>query len=233
MEITDKRVADLIRAAGAGDPPAGSEARKIADYYAAYMDETRIEALGLGPIQPELQAIARVRTRRSLARALGETLRADVDILNNTNLHTERLFGLWVAQDLDDPTAYAPFLVQGGLGLPDRDYYLIPRRGWRISAPSIAPISPTSCGWRTFREAQAKADRIFDLEHKIALTHVSRADAEDVRKGDNHWTRDDFAAHAPGLDWDDLFCSGGPRRAARLRGLGAGRRGGHLGPGRP
>ena len=209
VEITDKRVADLIRAAGAGDPPAGSEARKIADYYAAYMDETRIEALGLGPIQPELQAIARVRTRRSLARALGETLRADVDILNTTNLHTERLFGLWVAQDLDDPTAYAPFLVQGGLGLPDRDYYLNPsprmediRAKYRAHIANVLRLADIP-------EAQAKADRIFDLEHKIALTHVSRADAEDVRKGDNHWTRDDFAAHAPGLDWTTYFAAAG------------------------
>ena len=55
---------------------------------------------------------------------LGSTLRADVDALNNTNFYTENLFGLWVAQDLDDPTHYSPFLLQGGLGMPDRSYYV-------------------------------------------------------------------------------------------------------------
>ena len=55
---------------------------------------------------------------------LGSTLRADVDVLNTTNFYTENLFGLWVAQDLDDPTHYSPFLLQGGLGMPDRSYYV-------------------------------------------------------------------------------------------------------------
>ena len=40
--------------------------------------------------------------------------------------YTENLFGLWVAQDLDEPTRYVPFLLQGGLVMPDRDYYLDP-----------------------------------------------------------------------------------------------------------
>jgi len=209
VEVTDKRVADLIKAAGDNDPPEGSEARKIADYYATYMDETRIEFLGLGPIQPELNAIASLRTRRALARALGGTLRADVDILNNTTLHTERPFGLWVAQDLDDPRAYAAFLVQGGLGLPDRDYYLSPaprmediRAKYRAHIANVLRLAG-------YADVDAKAARIFDLEHKIALTHVSRADAEDVQKGDNHWTRADFAARAPGLDWASYFAAAG------------------------
>jgi putative endopeptidase len=209
VEITDKRVADLIKAAGANNPARGSEARKIADFYATYMDEDRIEALGLAPVRPELTAIAGIRSRQALARALGGTLRADVDILNNTALHTERLFGLWVAQDLDDPKSYSPFLVQGGLGLPDRDYYLAAsprmediRVKYRAHIAAVLKLAG-------FPDAEARAARIFDLEHKIALTHVSRADAEDVQKGDNHWTRADFAARAPGLDWTGYFAAAG------------------------
>jgi putative endopeptidase len=209
VEITDKRVADLIKAAGANDPARGSEARKIADFYATYMDDERIEALGLAPVRPELTAIAEVRSRRALARALSGTLRADVDILNNTALHTERLFGLWVAQDLDDPKSYSPFLVQGGLGLPDRDYYLAAsprmediRVKYRAHIAAVLKLAG-------FPNAEARAAAIFDLEHKIALTHVSRSDAEDVEKGDNHWTRADFAARAPGLDWTGYFAAAG------------------------
>ena len=55
---------------------------------------------------------------------LGETLRADVDALNNTNFFTENLFGLWVAGGLNDPAHNMPYLMQGGLGMPDRAYYL-------------------------------------------------------------------------------------------------------------
>src|SRR6202007_2828458 len=66
-----------------------------------------------------------IRTRRALAAELGRELRADVDAMNNTQFHTANLFGLWVEQDLNDPGRYAPYLLQGGLGLPDRDYYLV------------------------------------------------------------------------------------------------------------
>ncbi len=88
------------------------------------MDTTAIDAAGLTPIQPLLDSIAAIVDRRDLARVLGSTLRADVDVLNNTNYYTENLFGLWVAQDLDDPTHYSPFLLQGGLGMYDRSYYV-------------------------------------------------------------------------------------------------------------
>ena len=216
VEATDRHVADLIRTAGDSAPAPGSEARKIADYYASYMDEVRIELMGLAPIKPELAAIARSRDRRALAKGLGASLRSDVDILNNTSLHTERLFGLWVAQDLDDPTTYAAFLVQGGLGLPDRDYYLNPsarmeaiRAQYRTHIANVLKLAG-------FADTQARAARIFDLEHKIALTHVSRADAEDVQKGDNHWTRADFTTRAPGLDWTDYFAAAGLAKQDRF-----------------
>ncbi len=124
-ELTAERTAELIRTAAAG-AAAGTEARKIGDYYDSFMDEAAIESKGAGPLQPGLEAIDAIKSRAALARSLGATLRADVDVLNNTNLQTENLFGLWVAQDLDDPARYSPFLLQGGLGMPDRDYYLNP-----------------------------------------------------------------------------------------------------------
>ena len=75
-------------------------------------------------LRPHLEAIAAIRDKRELARALGETLRADVDALNNTNFHTANLFGLWVAPGFNDSEHYAAYLMQGGLQLPDREYYL-------------------------------------------------------------------------------------------------------------
>ena len=104
--------------------PAGSNARKIADLYNSYMDEAAIEAKGLAPLTPSLAAIAAIHDQNELARALGETLRADVDALNNTNFHTPNLFGLWVAPGFNDSDHYTAYLLQGGLQLPDRDYYL-------------------------------------------------------------------------------------------------------------
>src|ERR1700679_848890 len=88
------------------------------------MDEKSIEARGLSVLQPAFDRIMSIKDRAGLAQFLGTTLRAAADILNSSTLYTEKLFGLWVAQDLDDPARYAPFLLQGGLGMPDRDYYV-------------------------------------------------------------------------------------------------------------
>ena len=141
-ELTDHRVADLIQDAARAGPPAGSEARKIADYYRAYMDEATIEARGVAPLKPYLAAYAAIRTRRQLATALGRTLRADVDVLNNTNYYTPNLLGLWVAADLDQPTRYSATLLVGGLGMPSRTIIWRMRRGWTRSARATSPISP-------------------------------------------------------------------------------------------
>src|SRR5258706_1391119 len=208
-ELTDQRTAELIRSAVTAATAPGSETRKIADYYSSYMDEAGIEAKGLAPIRPALARIAAIRGRRALAAALGRQLRADVDVLNSSNVFTPNLFGLWVAQDLDDPAHYSPFLLQGGLTLPDRDYYLsdAPRMA-DLRAKYLVHIAAV-LKLAGYADVEARAARIFDLEHKIALGHASREDTDDVKKGDNHWTRPDFAAKAPGLDWSAYFAAAG------------------------
>src|SRR5579863_6488958 len=118
-DLSNKRTADLIAEIAKSNPPAGSATRKVADLYNSYMDEAAIEAKGLAPLRPHLDAIAAIRNKQELAHALGETLRADVDALNNTNFYTPNLFGLWVAPGFNDSDHYVPYLMQGGLGLPD------------------------------------------------------------------------------------------------------------------
>ena len=204
-ELTAERTAELVRnAAGAG-----SEARKIGDYYASFMDEDGIEKKGLEPLQPALKSIDAIKDRAGLARALGATLRADVDVLNATNLYTDNLLGLWVAQDLDDPTRYLPFLLQGGLGMPDRDYYLNPSQKMAdIRAKYQAHIAAV-LALAHLPDAQGKAARIFDLERRMAQVHWDRARSEEVLKGNNHWPRKDFELRAPGLDWEAFLGAAG------------------------
>src|SRR5262249_56775014 len=101
-ELTLQRTVELIRAADAA-AARGTEARKIGDYYASYMDDKRIEQLGLKPLEPLLKDIDAIGDRAALARPLGPALRADVDALDNTNLPTQHHFGPWVGHDLTDP----------------------------------------------------------------------------------------------------------------------------------
>src|ERR1700689_3061251 len=124
IDLSQNRIAGLIEEAAKANAPAGSNTRKIADLYHSFMDEAAIEAKGLAPLRPQLDAIAAIRDKHALARALGESLRADVDALNCGCFHTPNLFGLWVAPGFNDPEHYIAYLLQGGLEMPDRDYYL-------------------------------------------------------------------------------------------------------------
>ena len=207
-ELTAERTAELVRNA-AGAPAAGSEARKIGDYYASFMDEDGIEKKGLEPLQPALRSIDAIEDRAGLARALGATLRADVDVLNATNLYTDNLLGLWVAQDLDDPARYLPFLLQGGLGMPDRDYYLNPSQKMADIRASYQAHIAAVLALAHLADAQGKAARIFDLERRMAQVHWERARSEEVLKGNNHWARKDFELRAPGLDWEAFLGAAG------------------------
>src|ERR1700683_4163660 len=108
---SNKRTADLIAEIAKSNPAAGSPTRKVADLYNSYMDEAAIEAKGLTPLRPHLDAIAAIKNKRELAHALGEGLRADVDALNNGVYHTANLFGLWVAPGFHDSEHYAAYLM--------------------------------------------------------------------------------------------------------------------------
>jgi len=208
-DLTDRRVAALIKAAAAAKAPAGSELRKIGDCFTSFMDEKAIEARGLSPLQPTFQAIAAIRDRRDLARYLGTTLRADVDVLNATNYYTANLFGLWVAQDLDEPTQYSPFLLQGGLGMPERSYYLDPSEGMaKIRAQYLAHVT-AMLRLAGVTQPEAKAKAVLDLETRMATAHASREESGDVLKGNNHWRRAEFGVKAPGLDWEAYFAAAG------------------------
>ncbi len=208
-DLSNKRTAGLIEEAAKANAPAGSNLRKIADLYNSYMDEAAIETKGLAPLRPHLDSIAAIRDKRELARALGESLRSDVDALNNTNYHTANLFGLWVAPGFNDSEHYAAYLLQGGLELPDREYYLADSERMRdIRAKYQAHVS-AMLKLAGFTDADARAKRIVELEHAIAEKHISLAEDEDIHKANNTWKQADFAAKAPGLDWAEYFRGAG------------------------
>ncbi|MGO9648868.1 MAG: M13 family metallopeptidase [Terriglobales bacterium] len=208
-DLSDKRTAALIEEAAKADAPAGSSTRKIADLYNSYMDEATIEAKGLAPLRAHLEAIAAIHDRQELARALGESLRADVDALNNTNFHTPNLFGLWVAPGFNESEHYAAYLLQGGLQLPDREYYLADTEHMRQIRTQYQAHISAMLKLAGFTDTDARATHIVELEHAIAEKHISLADNEDIHKANNTWKRSDFAANAPGLDWAEYFRGAG------------------------
>lgn len=204
-DLSRKRTAEIIEEAAQSQAAAGSNARKMADLYNAFMDEKSIEAKGLDPIKAQLAAIAAIRDRHQLAHALGKTLRADVDMLNNTNFQTSNLFGLWVAPGFRDSDHYMPYLLQGGLEMPSRDYYLSNGEQMKEVRTKYAAHVAAMLRLAGFDDAEARATRIIALEDAIAASQISLDDLEIIAKANNLWKRGDFAAKAPGIDWDAYF----------------------------
>jgi endothelin-converting enzyme/putative endopeptidase len=208
-DLTEKRTVDLIFEAAKSTAPAGSGARQIADLYNSFMNEAAIEARGLEPVQPHLKSIQAITSKRELARALGETLRADVDALNNTNFHTANLFGLWTAPGFNDSNHYAAYLLQGGLELPDREYYLSDTPEMRNVRSAYQAHISAMLKLAGLSDTDARAARILELEHAIAGKHLSLAENDDIHKANNTWKQSDFVAKAPGLDWAEYFRGAG------------------------
>ncbi len=145
-----------------------------------------------------------------------------MDALNNTNYHTAKLFGLWVAPGFNDSDHYAAYLMQGGLQLPDREYYLSDSEQMRKIRDTISDARRGHAEAGGILRHGRPRGRIIELEHAIAQTHRSLADNEDIHKANNTWTQADFAAKAPGLDWAEYFRGSRPEPARQLHGLAAG-----------
>jgi len=208
-DLTIKRTSALIEEVSKSNPAPGSGERKISDLYRSYVDDAAIESKGLAPLKPHLDAIAAIHDKQELAHAFGESMRADVDPLNNTNFHTTHLFGLWVAPGFNNPDHYTPYLLQGGLGLPDREYYLSDSEHMRNLRTQYVAHVARMLSLAGLIEPDARAKRIFELEHAIAEKHWNLEDDQDISKVNNPWKRSDFAARAPGLDWDEFFRGAG------------------------
>ncbi|HEX7238661.1 MAG TPA: M13 family metallopeptidase, partial [Longimicrobiaceae bacterium] len=209
----EEQLTALVREAAAARAPAGSDLRRIGDFYTAFGDTAAIAARGMAPLRPLLARIDAIGDRTALARFMGETLRADVDVINAGDLFTDNVFGLWVDQDFNQPTRNSAALLQGGLAMPDRSYYLDPsprmaevRGAYRAHVERMLALAGVP-------GAAEKAERVVALETRIAGVHAPREDTWNVAKGNVHWAVADLSARAPGLDWGTFLS------AARLAGL--------------
>ena len=210
---------EILEAAARSNAAPGSLERKVGDFYASAMDEAAAESKGVAPLKPALSRIAALKTKADLATYLGEELRADVDAMDCTSFQTSRLFGLWVAPDLATPTRSVPYLLQGGLGMPDREYYLSTaptmvetRDKYRAHVETILTLAG-------IKDAAKRAARVVDLETKMAQVHATRLESLEVKNANNPWPGPSWAKRAPGLDWTRFFAGRRARRTAGGRRL--------------
>ena len=169
----------------------GSEAQKVRDYYASYMDRVARDAAGVAPLKPVLDRIAKIDTKAGLIAAFGNS---DLD-------GTSAPLGFGVGLDRKDPDQYLVSLGVGGLGLPDRDYYFNQEdRFVKIRAAYVDHIQ-RMLGFAGVEDSKARAEAILALETELAKPQWERAQLRNRDKTYNVVTFADLAKQYPGYDW--------------------------------
>jgi putative endopeptidase len=215
-ERAEKRTADLIRETAAGKSQPDTPQGMIATYYAAFMDTANVEKRGLDPLKDRLAEIEQITSKTDLARVIGGRMRADVDPLNAAVMWTENLFGLWVTQALSEPDKTVPYLLQGGLGMPDREYYLSDKPEMAETRAAYQTYVGELLKLARVSDPAGAAERIMTLEKKIAAAHVDRVTSQDVHKANNPATLADLKSNAPGLDWLAYLTAAGLEKQPRF-----------------
>ena len=206
-DLTRQRIAKLLDDARSAKP--GSLARKVADFREAYVNELTIEALGLAPLKPLLDNIDRVHDRSALARLLASDMRADVDPLNFGVYNSANVLGLSMERSTHGEKNYVAFLLQGGLGLPDREQYVSAAAPMQALRARYHQYIARLLALAGFDGADQRADGVMTLETAIAETHATPEASANDHNADNVWTRADFAREAPGIDWSAFFDAAG------------------------
>jgi putative endopeptidase len=211
------RVAELL-ASAAAQPQIGLETPvgKAAAFYQAYMDVDAIEAKGLGPLRADLDAIRATTTRARLARLLGAVAgpgtNRPVDFFARPLGYS--LFGIDIAQDVNQPDRYAVYLHQAGLLLPGPEYYLDAqfadvRSAYRGYVAALLALA----GWP---QPDASAEAIIDFETRIARVSWSHEQMNDAVRSNNPMRVAELARLAPGFDWRAFLAGAGVAQADKV-----------------
>jgi predicted metalloendopeptidase len=187
----------ILENAAQANAPKGSLQRQVGDFFAAGMDTAAIAKAGFTPIKPELARIQAIKNGRELAAALG---RAHMALLGSG-------FGFGVGPDDKDSLATIAQFGQGGLGLPDRDYYLdtdAKAQGIRVKYLAHMTRMFTLLGVKP-ELAKARAGIVLDLETRLAKASMTQVELRDPNATYHKMTAADLAKLAPGFDWATYF----------------------------
>jgi predicted metalloendopeptidase len=191
---------EIIEASSKNPSQPGSEARKIGDLYASFMDEARLESLGLKPLQPELAAIDAILDMKGIAATIGRLARLGVGAPYSSSIHA----------DHKDSTKYVVYLSQSGLGLPDRDYYLKSEDAklkdmlakYEAHVTRVLSLAGDA-------NAEGDARSIVGLETALAKVQWTKVENRDPQRTYNKLTLEQLGALAPDNDWKSFLVATG------------------------
>ena len=196
---SDERVNTIIEDLSAAEPAADTIEQKISDYYLSYMNTEVLDERGIGPLRERLAQLAAIDSRDALIEALG---RSQLDA-------TASPFGWYVGADRRDPDRHQLVLSLGGIGLPDRDYYLLDTEQYvSVRSEYVAHIE-RMLDFAGVENAVGKAKTVLALETRFAENLWPRADRRNRDLTFNPMTYAEFKAAYPNMDWDAYWSAAG------------------------
>ncbi|QYK05650.1 M13 family metallopeptidase [Shewanella zhangzhouensis] len=186
-------------AAAKPNKAAGSNEQKIGDFYASYMNTDKLEQLGVTPIKASLEAIVAAGDHKALAGLMGKLL------TNGSSIP----FGFWVNNDAKNSTQYAVYMSQGGLTLPDRDYYLKDDAKYVANREALAKYVTEVLTAAGYANAERAAKSVADIELFIAQNQWSRVESRDANKAYNKLSRQELAGLFGDFDFEAFAANAG------------------------
>ena len=175
-----------------------ADERKLRDLYDAFVDQKQIDERGLEPVKADLARIAALKSLKDVARVMG-----------SVRLGTESIYNIGIGIDDKNPDSYSVNLLEGGLGLPDRDYYLLDDKALVTTRDAYKKYLADMLTLAGFKDADKRAAQIFALETEIAKAHWTRADRRDEDKVYNPMSYSDLKKLAPQFAWNAYFAEAG------------------------
>jgi len=207
-DVNAERNQSILEKAAAN--PTTADERKVGDFYASLVDDKAREADGTRALKTELDRIAAIATPADLARGIAQVSRDWLRPLpGGANPLPPAPINIGVSVDIKDPARYLVSVGQGGLGLPDRDYFLVEDAAFAKARDAYKKHLAAMFRLAGMADPAARATRVYALEERLAKGHWTRAEQRDPEKTYNLMTRADLDAKAPGIDWSAFLGAAG------------------------
>jgi putative endopeptidase len=188
-DLGERNLLAIVQELAASEAEPGTEARKIGDLFASFMDEPAIDARGAEPIAPDLARIAAVEDAEALTALMGELAGQGLG----------GFFSFFVDTDARDSGRYIAYLHQGGLGLPDESYYR--EDGFAPIREGYVAHIARMLTHADHADPDAAAWRVMAVETRLATSHWDRVRDRDATKTYNKVSRAELQALTPGFAW--------------------------------
>ncbi|MDX1582317.1 MAG: M13 family metallopeptidase N-terminal domain-containing protein, partial [Thermoanaerobaculia bacterium] len=185
-------VREIVEELAAKEAPKGTLEQKVGDFYESWMDVETLDRLGAEPLRPHLERIDAIEDHEGVTREFA-------------SLHNTAPFGIGIIPDPADTTRYIAFVGQSGLGMPNRDYYLEDDERFVEYREAYRDYITTILGLAGIESSDEKADRIIELETRLAEVHWTPEDSRDIQKIYNPMSPEQVAELAPEIDWNLVF----------------------------